>query len=182
MWRVVHVLHQEIGVSESKLVMGGKGGGREFRPRDVWALLGWMGLTFLVVGGFDFALTWFPTDFGNPEWEFGTVTQSFNGLPIVVLGLGLLLASSILTDRTWLSWVAAAGAFGLLVWVLLGAVVWTFTVPVALSGTPQEVLLGLQKAIAKTAMQSVLYSVLLGYMTWRAVGAIRGFIGSGRET
>ena len=42
-------------MSESKLVMGEKAKGRVFRPRDVWALLGWVGLTFLMVGGFDFA-------------------------------------------------------------------------------------------------------------------------------
>lgn len=174
--------NKENDVSESKLVMAEKGKGRAFRPKDVWALLGWVGLTFLIIGGFDFALTWVPTNFGNREWAFGTVTQSFNGLPIVVLGLGLLLASSILTDRTWLAWVAAIGAFGLLVWVLVGAVIWSMTVSIALSSTPEEVLLGIKKAIAKTAMQSVLYSVLLGYMTWRAVGAVRGFIGSGRDT
>lgn len=168
-------------MSESKLVMGEKGRGREFRPRDVWALLGWIGLTFLVVGGMDFALTWFPTDFGNPEWEFGTVTQSFNGLPIVVLGLGLLLASSIHTGRTWLSWVAAVGASGLLLWVLAGAVIWSMTVSIALRGTPDAVLAGVQKAIARTAVQSVAYLILLGFLAWRGLGATRGSIGSGRN-
>lgn len=173
-------------MNESTLIMPEKGAargkGRRVEALHGWAILGWIGLAFLIVGGADFALTWYPMDFGNREWEFGTVTQSFNGLPIVVLGLGLLLTSSVLTDRRWLALVAAIGALGLLLWVLAGVVLWLTTVPMALSGTPVQVLTGMKKAIARTAVQSVTYPVILGYLLWRAVGAMRGTIGSGRET
>lgn len=182
---MVRLLHEEFGVSESNLVMPEKGGSKgrssalvSFRT---WALLGWVGLTFLVVGGFDYALTWFPTDFGNREWEFGTVIASLNGLPVPVIGLGLLLASSIQTDRRWLAWLATIGAFGFLAWVLLGIVLWFGTTPIALSSTPVEVLTGVKKAIAKSAVQSLAYPAILGFLSWRGIGAIRGTIGSGRE-
>ena len=169
-------------MSDSKLVMPEKGTGKgkqKFDASRAWALLGWVGLTFLVVGGADFALTWYPMDFGNREWEFGTVTASFNGLPILVLGLGLLLTSSLLTDRRWWLIVATVGAFGLLLWVLVGAAIWAATVPVAMSSTPAEVLVGLKKALVKTAVQSVTYPVILAFLGWRGVQAIRGNNGSG---
>lgn len=172
-------------MSDTKLVMpeqgAGKGKARALGSSHAWALLGWVGLTFLVVGGADFALTWYPTDFGNREWQFGTVTASFNGLPLLVLGLGLLLASSILTRRRWLAGVATVGAFGLLLWVLAGVVLWLGTIPLALEGTPVQVLTGMKKAIAKTAVQSTIYPVILGFLGWRGIGATWGNIGSGSE-
>jgi hypothetical protein len=92
-------------VSDPKIVASGR---NQVHPGSVpsdssgsWAVLGWIGLAFLVVGGSDFALVWFPLNFGNPEWEFGTVTQSFNGLPILLLGLGLLVAGADQVGRRW---------------------------------------------------------------------------------
>lgn len=172
-------------MSDTKLVMPEQGTGRgklrALESSHAWALLGWVGLTFLVVGGWDFALTWYPMDFGNREWQFGTVTASFNGLPVPVMGLGLLLASSIQTGRQWLAGVGALGALVLLVWALGGVVLWLGTVPLALEGTPVEVLVGMKKAIAKTAIQSVAYPMILGFLGWRGIQGFRGNIGSGRE-
>lgn len=172
-------------MSDSNLVMPKKGAvkrkAQKYDASRTWALLGWVGLALLVVGGADFALTWYPMEFGNREWEFGTVTQSFNGLPILVLGLGLLLTSSALIDRKWLALLAAFGALGLLLWVVAGVALWAKTVPIALSGTPVEVLTGMKKAIARTAVQSVTYPVILGFLLWRGIEATRDTIGSGRE-
>ena len=129
-----------------------------------WSVLGWIGLTFLVVGGMDFALVWFPPDLGNPEWEFGTVTQSFNGLPILLLGLGLLAVAALQTGRRWWGILGTAGSAGLLVWVLVGVVLWGRNVSLALETVPPEVSLGLKGAVAKTLLQSFAYPVLLLYM------------------
>lgn len=172
-------------MSDTKLVMPeqgtARGRARAFDPSRAWAALGWIGLAFLVVGGADFALTWYPMDFGNREWEFGSVTASFNGLPILVLGLGLLLTSSVLTGRRWWALLAALVAFGLLVWIVVGVVLWITTVPLALQTVPIEVATGMKKAVAKTAVQSVVYPVLMAFIAMRALGAFRGRTGSGRE-
>ena len=68
-------------------------GGKPVDPVQVWGALGWIGLTFLLVGGADFPLTWYPTSLGNREREVGTVTVSSNGLPIVVWGPWIALPS-----------------------------------------------------------------------------------------
>jgi hypothetical protein len=170
-------------VSDSNLVMPEKGAvkgkAQKYDASRTWALLGWVGLTFLVVGGADFVLTWYPMDFGNREWEFGTVTASFNGLPVPVMGLGLLLASSMHTGRRWLVGLATVGAFGLLLWVLAAAALWMATVPLALDATPVDVMIGMKKALVKTSVQSLTYPVILGFLGWRGITAIRGHIGSG---
>jgi hypothetical protein len=133
-----------------------------------WAALGWIGLVFLVVGGTDFALAWFPADFGSPEWEFATVTQSFNGLPIVVLGLGLLLIGAEQVDRSWWWWTGAISLMVLITWVVVGIGMWSLNVGMALATVPDELRLGVQKAVTKTAVQGAVYPVVMGYLLLKA--------------
>jgi hypothetical protein len=133
-----------------------------------WAALGWIGLVFLIVGGTDFVLAWFPTDFGSPEWEFATVTQSFNGLPIVLLGLGLLVIAAEQVDRSWWWWVGVVGLAALIPWVVVGLGIWSLNVGVALATVPEELRVGIQKAVTKTAIQGAVYPVAMGYLLLRA--------------
>jgi len=146
-------------------------------PRDSsrsWLVLGWIGLVFLTVGGVDFALTWIPPNFGSPEWEFGTVTQSFNGLPILLLGLGLLTVASEQGERRWWGTFGMVGSAGLLVWVLVGAVLWSRTVSLALETVPAEVELDIQRSVAKTLVQAIAYTLALSYLAWRGWTLGRG--------
>lgn len=144
--------------------------GRSLRADDVrsWLVLGWIGLVFLTIGGADFALTWLPTGFGNREWEFGTVTQSFNSLPIVLLGLGLLIAAGEQAGRDWWRALGVALAAILLVWIVVGAAFWMLSVQIAFATVPDNLALGLRKAAAKTALQSLVYPATLVYLLRRA--------------
>lgn len=160
-------------MSDPKIVASVKDAGRRATTDVVdasraWAVLGWIGLAFLVVGGSDFVLVWFPLSFGTREWEFATVTQSFNGLPILLLGVGLLMVASEQVERRWWLYVAAGAAAVLLLWVLAGFGLWASNVGLALETVPDELRVGIQKAVAKTAVQSVAYPVVLGYLVWRA--------------
>lgn len=149
--------------------------------RGVGSAVGWTGLAFLLVGGFDFLLTWYPMDFGNREWEFGTVTASLNGLPVPTMGLALLLAGALLLERRWWAGVVGLAAFGACLWVLAAGVLWLTNVPLALETVPAEVETGLKKALVKSALQGVIYPPILAFLGWRAVGTIRGTIGSRRQ-
>lgn len=154
--------------------------GTEQVRRGLGSITGWSGLAFLLIGGSDFALTWYPFDFGNREWEFGTVTASLNGLPVPTMGLALLLVGALLLERRWWSVLVALAAFGMALWVLAGAVLWGTTVPLAVQSVPPDVAVGLKKAVLKGALQAVLYPGILLFIGWRAVGAIRGTIGRRR--
>lgn len=165
-------------MSDPKIVASAKEQGRT-RPEPVdpgqsWAALGWIGLAFMLVGGMDFVLTWLPPDFGNREWEYGTVTASFNGLPILLLGLGLLITASERLDRRWWGTLGVVGALGLLLWVLAGFALWAMNISLALQTVPDNLLLGVQRALAKTMVQSVVYSVLLAYLVRKAWLAAKG--------
>ena len=146
---------------------------RSIESYRAWAALGWAALALLVVGGADFLLTWYPPDFGNREWEFGTVTSSLNGLPILLLGIGLLLAASIQTDRRWWTALAAAAAFVMVLWVLAAAVLWATNVPLALRSVPAELAAGIRKSLVRTTVQVVVYPLVLAYLAMRSIGAMR---------
>lgn len=140
-------------------------------PDAAWRLVAVVGLLFVVIGGTDVALTWYPTQFGSAEWEFGTVTTSLNGLPLPTLGLVLLLGSGVVVGWRW----AARGAsvvcaLGGLV-IIVAGVLYATNVPIALRSVTQPVAhQALMKAITKTTVQLVVYPVGLFWLAvlgWR---------------
>lgn len=140
-------------------------------PIDAWRLLGWIGISFTMLGLLDIGLGWYPTAFGNPEWEFGTISGSLNALAIPMLGLYLVLASAIArSDRRTARIVAAF--MGLLLLVLLGlGIVYVTVLPLAIKAVSGNALvsLGIKKAIVKAVMLGLADSVLL------VVGLVRGW-------
>jgi len=158
-------------VNDPKIVASGK---KQVHPGSVpadssqsWLVLGWIGLVFLVVGGSDFLLVWIPPQFGVREWEFGAVTQSFNGLPILLLGLGLLIVAADEGERRWWATLGVAGSLVLLLWVLAGTVLWSLNVSLALETVPEQLELDVRRAVAKTLLQAVSYSAALAFLAWK---------------
>ncbi len=143
----------------------------EQSPDFGWYLLGWVGLVFALVGGFDLLLTWYPLNFGNPDWEFGTITAALDGLPVTTLGLALLLGVAVARGKRWLVRTMAVVFVALAVVIVLAAMLYATDVPIALqSMTDPLIALGLKKAIAKTTVQALLYPVAF---VWIAVKAWR---------
>jgi hypothetical protein len=67
-----------------------------------WRLIGAAGLTFGLVGWTDVLLLWYPLRVGRPDWEFATVSGTFDALPLATIGTLLVVA-----------WLHAAGPRGL---------------------------------------------------------------------
>jgi hypothetical protein len=122
-----------------------------------WRWIGWLGLVLAVVGLWDFALTWYPANWGSPEWEFATVTASYSGLPLPTMGLLALAASAIARGVRWQVRLLSIGLIGFAIALLLGFVLFLTTVPVALTSVEGIALVGIKKAIAKTAMIAVMF-------------------------
>ena len=132
----------------------------EMGPGDGWKWIGWFGLILAVVGLGDFLLVWYPTAFGNPEWEFGTVVASFSGLPLVTMGFAGLLGSAVARGVRWQSlvvgWVLVVFGAAL----LLAYLTFLLDIPLALraAGENPTVRLGLGKAIAKTSLIALVFA------------------------
>lgn|SRR5574341_444297 len=144
-------------------------------PEFGWYLLSWIGLVFAAVGGVDLLLTWYPTQFGNAEWEFGTVSAALDGLPVMTLGLALLLGAGAVQGERWLVRTMAIVFAALAVLILLAAILYVTNVPIALKAVSQPMIrTGLKKAIVKAAGQSILYPLAflwIALKAWRHAAA-----------
>jgi hypothetical protein len=98
---------------------------------NAWHLLAWLAVAFVVVGLIDILVAWTPLRIGTPEWEFGTVTGTLNNLPVPAMGLILLLASGAALERRGQVVAALGVAVLLLMVLLLMAVLYGLTAPLA---------------------------------------------------
>lgn len=136
-----------------------------------WDLLGLLGFALFVVGGTDFLLSWFPARFGNPEWEFGTITAALNSMPAPLMGLTLLLVAALEGESAvW----ARVLSVVMLMWAvaLVGlAVIYGLTIPLAARGFEvPNIGLGLKRAIGKSLVQLLVYPII---MVWMAIRGLR---------
>ena len=130
-------------------------------PDYGWYLMGWIGLAFLLVGGLDLALAWYPPQIGNPQWEFGTVSRTYDNLAITALGLTLLLGAGVARGVRWWTRTVAVLFLVLAVLLLAGFVLYLLNIPLALKSVTDPVALsGLKRAMTKTMGQAVVYTVV----------------------
>lgn len=138
--------------------------------QDAWLALSWVGYAFVVMGVTDIVLGWYPTAFGNAEWEFGVISAALNGFALPTLGLYLILGSAIARRQRIVGRALAIVLMLLTLFILGLAVVYVTVVPLALSSVAANGLLtiGMHKAIIKAGMLFVAYVLLLGTGALRA--------------
>jgi hypothetical protein len=164
-------------MAEPRIMMGQTGGVRKRPPEPEigWRVLRWVGLLFLVVGGFDVALVWFPANFGSAEFEFASVSASLNSLPVATMGMALVVVSGAMLGQHWSAWVAFVVAAVALVFVIVGAVLFALTVPLALQAPVEDaVRVGIQKQVVKGSLQVVAYGLAYAVLARQAFRVARG--------
>lgn len=120
-----------------------------------WKAVGWFGLLLAIVGLTDVALYWYPTAFGSPEWEFGTVAAAFSALPLATIGLAAVVGAVLVhRPRTWM--VVTAGALLLLATLMVAAfAMFLGNVPMALQATDGPQGAAIQRGIVRTVVKGV---------------------------
>ncbi len=171
-------------MAERKVLVEEKAGRKRVRPlaedpETGWRWIGWIGFVLLVVGVGDFALVWYPMHLGTPEWEFGTIAASFSGLALIAIGFaGLLGAGLALGSRRLL--VAVAVVLGMWSVFLAAAYLLFLTdVPMALGSVEGPAALGVKKAIVKTSLLGVTFTVASAVGAYAAIRHLRGGKGEG---
>jgi hypothetical protein len=145
---------------------------------DAWTIMSWVGMGFLVMAGTDIALAWYPTSFGNPEWEFGAISASLNALAIPTLALYLILASAIARRHVTFARVLAVVLILLAIVILFMGIIYATVVPQAFTSVSKNELLasGMRRAVIKAVVLIFAYIVLM------VAGAIRAWRVSARLT
>jgi hypothetical protein len=137
-----------------------------------------IGAAIALIGWADVILLWFPPDPGSPEWELGSLSATFESLPLATLGfsaliLGLaaararfrLLAAGI---ASWITTFALAGALALLL----------LNLPIALRMIAPELRVPMQIALAKSLGMAVIYVALYASLGWFALRRFRRSAGA----
>jgi len=125
--------------------------------KTAWKWIGWFGLVLAIVGLWDFALTWYPMNWGSLEWEFATVAASYSGLPLPTMGLIALMASAIARGVRWQIVLMSVGLIAFAITLLIGFILFLTTAPIALRSVEGVALVGIKKVIAKTTMLAVMF-------------------------
>jgi hypothetical protein len=134
-------------------------------PDYGWYLLGWLGLVFVIIGCTDLAMAWYPVLIGNPQWEFGTVSRTYDNLPLTSLGLGLLLGAGVARGVKWWTRIAAVLFLVLALLVIGGLVLYATNIPLALRSVSDPLALsGLKRAIVKALVQGIMYGLVFSVL------------------
>ena len=133
------------------------------------------GIFIIIVGWVDILVGWFPLGFGSPEWEFGAVSATVDGLPLSTLGVVMTLLGASATGSRWGLWTASIWVAWVLVVLVVAAVLYALTVPVALGQLGPEGLQGpLGRAVIKTSTLLAVYMCFYGWMELQAIRGLKG--------
>jgi hypothetical protein len=144
-----------------------------------WRFLMWVGLALTLVGWADVTLTWYPPRWSSLEWELGTISSSFDALPLGTLGLAMVAAGLVARGHARAARVEAVLIAVLTLLLLTLLVVFVLDVPPALRVANPAIKSALKKSLLKTGFIAVLYVVTYAAMTrwlWKAsrVGTRKG--------
>lgn len=154
-----------------RIIMSGEGSKGVVRsaPAGAWQVLAIVGWVFLVVGGMDVALVWYPPLLGNPGWEFGSITTALNGFPLPVMGTSLILASAVARGHLGTARLAMVVASIFVLFAVVAAGFYALDVPIALKEVTEPMgRTGLKKAILRTIVQLIAYPLVLVFVIFRA--------------
>ncbi len=131
------------------------------------------GLAFAAMGLTDIGLMWFPTRFGTPEWEVGTIGSTLESLTIMTLGFGLLTIA-FLARGSKAGLTVLGIVFSLFTLLIIAALaLFALDAPVALRGSPAEMQSTLKVVTIKNVVLGLVYTVLYGYLAYTSLRQAR---------
>jgi hypothetical protein len=135
-----------------------------------WSFLFLLGVALAIIGFIDGGLNFANPQWTNLDWEFGTLSNVFTGLPVLTTGLGLMCAATAAQGSPLLHRVMAMVMIFGAVMLGLVLVVFALDVPPAVRASIAALKPAVKLLSLKTALMGVTYVALylaLGLWTWR---------------
>jgi len=130
------------------------------------------GLALVAASLVDIALAWYPVGIGNAEWEFGTITATLNGLPLLTIGAVLALHGAVAMRRRWFTRSFCVGLWLFVAFLLGCGFIYATDVPIALKNVTEPLArTGLIRAVAKAGFLLVVFIAtytVLSVQAWRS--------------
>ncbi len=133
-----------------------------------------LGAALLVVGMVHLGVLWAPGRLGRPSWEFGTLSQTFTNVPLMMTGLILLTYGKIRHPRTHPSWPrrAAVGFIILAVFLSSMGAFYAMVLPEVFRQAPAPSVEPLIRTVVRNGAEIVVYPAVcltVALMLWRGV-------------
>ncbi|MFW6079397.1 MAG: hypothetical protein ACODAE_07250 [Gemmatimonadota bacterium] len=129
-----------------------------------------LGVTLAIVGWTDVVLGWFPLQLGSPEWEFGTISATFDGLPLATIGLTLIALGVADGGGRRARRIAAFALWTVAAFLAALFAIYVTDLPLAWQGAGDSLRSTLVSAIIRTSTFAVVYLIFfswLGWFTWK---------------
>lgn len=153
------------------------------RPGDVrrrargslipWRLIGLAGLVFALLGWIDVLLLWYPVRIGRPEWEFATVSASFDALPLATIGTLLIVARLHAEGTRFSRRLIGAGLIVVVLGLCAAFGLFTLSLATGLGSVDGETRWILVRAGIKTSVAACAYVLLYTFMALALFRAVR---------
>lgn len=156
---------------------GQRSSGRAPDEQTAWSMGFFCGLIIFAVGALDTALLFYPADWASLDWEFGTVSGMIEGMPLMTLGFGAMVAAS--AANGWNRWRRVLSIVSLLMalLVLVLLTIYALDLPGLFRALQPAAKSLAKKSVAKTVMMAGMYIVFyatLGVWTWRRLKSLKG--------
>ena len=143
---------------------------------SAWKLVALLGVAMAVVGWVDVLLSWYPAHWASLEWEVGTISSTFDAMPLGTLGLGLVAAAGVALGRGRLVAVLTVGLLIVTVVAMILTAMLALDVMPALQAVNPGLKPVLKKALLKTGLMAATYLALYAIMAfwlWRLARSAR---------
>jgi hypothetical protein len=153
-----------------------RSGGALVDTRDMHVPALWFGIALAVVTLANFGLLWWRPSFGNAEWEFSTIGQTIDRIPLLVVSMALIVYGALQSGSVRGTRAVAILLVLLALWIIGSTVLYGMASLVAFKLVPGNQLSVVRRTVAKNLFGSIVYTVLFGVTAiqlWRRTRTIR---------
>lgn len=144
--------------------------------RDLHTPALWIGISLAIVTIVNFALLWWRPSFGNAEWEFATIGQTIDRIPLLVVSLALIVYGALQSGSVNGTRGVAVFCVIIALWIIGSSVLYGMASLVAFKLVPGNQLSVVKRTVAKNLFGAMVYTILFGSLAvqlWRRTKARR---------
>lgn len=120
----------------------------------------WFGITLAMVTLANFALLWWRPSFGNAEWEFGTIGQTIDRMPLLVVSVAMIIYGALQSGSVKGVRGVAVVCVLFALWIIGSTVLYGMASLVAFKLVPGNQQSVVRRTVAKNLFGATLYTVL----------------------
>lgn len=144
--------------------------------RDLHMPALWFGITLAIVTVANFGLLWWNPSFGNAEWEFATIGQTIDRIPLLVVSLCLIIYGTLYSGSVKGTRALAIICVVFALWIIGSTVLYGMASLVAFKLVPGNQLAVVKRTVIKNLFGAAMYTLLFGataIQLWRRTRARR---------